>query len=112
MSINLVFLSVIFSALVIIFILYLIKKGSVNIKYSLVWFMLFTLLFICLIVPGLLDFVTKFLGFKTASNMVLSLFISVLIIINIVNTVINSNQDKKIRLLIQEISILKNKFDE
>ena len=109
MSTNLIFISGLFSIIIIIFILYLIKKENVNIKYSLVWLVLFILLLICLLIPGLLETITRILGFQTASNMILSLLIAVLVIINIVNTVINSNQDKKIRLLIQEISILKKK---
>ena len=112
MSTNLVFVSGIFSLIIIIFILYLIKKENVNIKYSLVWLLLFIIPLICLFVPGLLNYITKVLGFQTASNMVLSLLIAVLVIINISNTVINSHQDKKIRLLIQEISILKKEIDK
>ncbi len=112
MSTNLVFVSGIFSLIIIIFILYLIKKENVNIKYSLVWLLLFIILLICLFVPGLLNYITKVLGFQTASNMVLSLLIAVLVIINISNTVINSHQDKKIKLLIQEISILKKEIDK
>lgn len=107
MSTSLIFVSGIFSISVITFILYLIRKETVNIKYSLIWLILFIILLICLFIPGLLNYITKMLGFQTASNMVLSLLIAVLVIINISNTVINSHQDKKIRLLIQEISILK-----
>lgn len=107
MSTNLIFVSGIFSVIIIIFILYLIRKENVNIKYSLVWLVLFLLLLICLLIPGLLEYITKVLGFQTSSNMVLSLLIAVLVVINITNTVINSHQDKKIRLLIQEISLLK-----
>ena len=107
MSTSLIFVSGIFSISVITFILYLIKKEKFNIKYSLIWLILFIILLICLFIPGLLNYITKMLGFQTASNMVLSLLIAVLVIINISNTVINSHQDKKIRLLIQEISILK-----
>ncbi|MBR3161664.1 MAG: DUF2304 domain-containing protein [Bacilli bacterium] len=107
MSINLVVVSGLFSIFIIIFILHLIKKETVNIKYSLIWIVLFLALLICLFIPGLLGSITKLLGFQTASNMVLSLLIAVLVVINISNTVINSHQDKKIRLLIQEISLLK-----
>ena len=112
MSTNLIVVSGIFSVIIVVFILYLIKKENVNIKYSLVWLVLFVLLLICLLVPGLLEFITKLLGFQTSSNMVLSLLIAVLVIINITNTVINSHQDKKIRLLVQEISILKRKINK
>ena len=112
MSTNLVFVSGIFSVVIIILILYLIRQENVNIKYSLVWLVLFVILLICLFIPGLLNYITKVLGFQTASNMVLSLLIAVLVIINISNTVINSHQDKKIRLLIQEISILKKEINK
>lgn len=109
MNINLILVSGIFSVFIIIFILYLVHKEKINIKYSLVWLILFAALLICLFIPGLLVNITKILGFQTASNMILSLLIAVLVVINITNTVINSNQDKKIRLLIQEISLLKKK---
>ena len=107
MSTNLIFVSGIFSIFIILFILHLVHIEKVNIKYSLVWLLLFVALLICLFVPGLLSWFTKTLGFQTSSNMILSLLIAVLVVINISNTVINSNQDKKIRLLVQEISILK-----
>ena len=67
---------------------------------------------ILIIIPGFLSFITRCLGFQTGSNMVISIIIALLIVINIVLTMIVSNQDKKIRLLIQEISILKNKMDD
>ncbi|MEE3343279.1 MAG: DUF2304 domain-containing protein [Bacilli bacterium] len=107
MNINLIIVSGIFSIFIIIFILHLVHKEKINVKYSLVWLILFIGLLVCLFIPGLLSYITKALGFQTASNMILSLLIAVLVIINITNTVINSSQDRKIRLLIQEISIIK-----
>ena len=107
MNINLILVSGIFSVFIIMFILHLVHREKINVKYSLVWLILFIGLLICLFIPGLLSYITKVLGFQTASNMILSLLIAVLVIINITNTVINSSQDRKIRLLIQEISILK-----
>ncbi len=112
MSGNLIFFFFLFSIFIILLILYLIRKEKINIKYSLVWLVLFLALLICLFVPGLLNYITKLLGFQTASNMVLSLLIAVLVVINITNTVINSHQDKKIRLLIQEISLMKENVNE
>ena len=112
MSTSLVLVSGIFSIFIILFILYLVRRERVNIKYSLVWLILFFALLICLFIPGLLSYITKLLGFQTPSNMVFSLLIAVLVIINITNTVINSHQDKKIRLLIQEVSLLKSKINK
>ena len=99
--------AIVFSFFIIIFLIRLIAKEKVNVKYAIIWLIMFTLLIVFTLIPGFLVFLTKLLGFQTASNMVLSIIIAVLVMINISNTVINSEQDKKIRLLIQEVSILK-----
>jgi len=106
MSVSLIFTSVGFSLFVIGFILFLLKKEKITIKYSLIWILLFSILLIALLIPGFMSFITEHLGFKTPSNMVLSLLIATSVLLNIVLTMIVSNQDKKIRLLFQEVSIL------
>lgn len=111
MSTNLIIASILFSVFIIVSILVLLRKKKVNIKYSLIWIILFFILLIATIIPGFLVWVTHLLGFKTASNMVFSLILAVLVIISITLTVIVSQQDKKIRLLIQEVSILKKNED-
>ena len=113
MSLYLTLFEILFSFLIIIFIIRLIAKEKVNIKYAIIWILMFTLIIVFTLIPGFLLLLTKLLGFQTASNMVLSIIIAVLVIINISNTVINSEQDRKLRLLIQELSILKRgKKDE
>lgn len=107
MSRALIVVSVIFSLFIMLFVIILLRKKRINIKYSLIWLILFFILGISVLIPGLLEGITRILGFKTASNMVISLILMVLVIITICLTVIVSQQDKKIRLLIQEISILK-----
>ena len=109
MNTNLIIVSILFSAFIIISILVLLRKKKVNIKYSLIWIILFLILFIATIIPGFLIWLTHLLGFRTASNMVISLILAVLVIITITLTLIVSSQDRKIRLLIQEVSMLKNK---
>ena len=99
----------IFIFLVIFLILYNIKKGKITIKYSVIWLLLFGLLFIFLIIPGFLEFITKLLGFSLSSNMIFSLLIGTLIIINIFLTIIVSSLTDKIRVLTQEVSLLKSK---
>lgn len=113
MSLNLTLFAILFSFLIIIFIIRLIAKEIVNIKYAIIWILMFALIIVLTLIPGFLLFLTKLLGFQTASNMILSIIVAVLVIINISNTVINSEQDRKLRLLIQELSILKRgKKDE
>lgn len=107
MSNSLFLLFTFFCLFIFSLLFFLLKKGKINIKYSLVWFGLFGLMFLFLIVPNFLSSVKNIIGFKVESNMIFSLFIIVLVFISIALTVIVSKQDKKIRLLIQEISILK-----
>ena len=107
MSTNLILISILFITIVIFMILYFIRKDKIKVKYSIIWLLLFALILICLLIPGFLVFLTNLLGFKTPSNMIISMLLAVLVIISISLTGIVSSQDKKIRLLIQEISVLK-----
>ena len=112
MTFNLLLISIIFIIFVILFILYFIKKDKINVKYSIVWLLLFSLLFVLLLIPGTLESLTNILGFQTPSNMILCLLIAVLVVINISLTGIVSSQDKKIRLLIQEVSLFKRNMGD
>ena len=112
MSLNLIIVATIFILSIIIFILYFIKKDKIKVKYAVLWILLFGPLFIFLLIPGLLELFTLLLGFQMSSNMIFSLLLSVLVIINISLTGIVSSQDKKIRLLIQEVSMLKESLKD
>ena len=87
MSTNLILFAVLFSAFIITFIIYLVAKEKINIKYAIVWILMFTLIIIFTLIPGLLTFLTKILGFQTASNMILSIIVGVLVVIDIINRI-------------------------
>lgn len=110
MKLNLILVITMFIFLVLIFILYLVKKELIKVKYAVIWLLLFGLLFLFLLIPGSLNWVTSILGFEIASNMIFSLLLGVLVLINISLTGVVSSQDKKIRTLIQELSLLKSKI--
>ena len=112
MNRSLVFWTIIFSIFLLLFIFQFIRKDKLKIKYTLVWFVLFFVFFLILIVPNFLNILTEFLGFQTPSNMILCLLIAVLVVINISLTGIVSSQDKKIRLLIQEVSLFKRNMGD
>lgn len=109
MGIELKISAIIFLLFMIIFVLYLVRKEKITIKYSLVWILPCVVLLIFVLVPGFLTWTTNLLGFQTASNMVLSLLIGLLMVISIALTVIVSKQKEQIRLLVQEVSLLKGK---
>lgn len=104
--------SIIITLFIILVILNILKKGRMNIKYSLVWLVAFSLLLISLLVPNLLNIITKLLGFNLSSNLIIVFFIGILVVINISMTIIISGQTEKIKLLVQEVSMLKKEVKE
>ncbi len=109
MSKELIICSLIVLFLIVFEVLHLVRKGKISIKYSLVWLFPCLIMFLFIIIPGFMEWASKTIGFQTASNMIIVLLIGFLFIINLALTTIVTNQKDKIRLLIQEISILKNK---
>jgi hypothetical protein len=59
-----------------------------------------------------MEAITKLLGFKMFSNLIFSILIGVLMLICLALTIIVSGQREKIRLLIQEVSIIKKKINK
>lgn len=112
MSFALKISAIVFILFVLIIINYFVSKEKISIKYSFVWTIPCVFLLLFILIPGFLTWTTKLLGFQTASNMVFAALIALLIFITISLTVIVSTQNNKIRLLIQEISILKGKNNE
>lgn len=93
-------------------ILNLVRQNKLTMKYALLWLGLSLLTIIALIWPGLINALSSLLGFVSMSNMVFLIAIFVLILICVSLSVIVSNQTKKIILLIQEVSLLKSKYEQ
>lgn len=110
MSFNLQLVSCLFIFIVLILVVCMLRNGRINIKYALVWIVAITVLLLFLIFPSFFTWLTKLLGFNVGSNMIFAGLIAFLMFINIILTIIVSNQNNKIRLLIQEVSMLKGKI--
>ena len=112
MSINLRIALLLFSLVLMIITFLVVKKGRMPIKYSLLWF--FSALFILLVAlfPFLIEAIANFIGFITISNLVIGLIIALLLFLTMSLTIISAGQQSKITLLIQEISLLKQKVDK
>lgn len=110
MSVNLRVGLVIAALVIIITTVLILRKRRMPVKYSLVWFFSSFLILLIAIFPSLFEIISKALGFVTMSNMVIGLFIFILLMITMMLTVIVSGQRKKITLLIQEVSMLKQKI--
>ena len=88
------------------------RKGRIPIKYTLVWLAAIFIFLIIAIFPQLLGFFKELLGFELASNMIFAIAILVLLYINLAITIIISGQNEKIKLLIQEVSVLKKEISD
>ena len=64
------------------------------------------------IFPSGLVFLANSLGFETMSNLVIGIIIGILLFLTMSLTIITSGQRKKITLLIQEVSMLKEKINK
>lgn len=109
MTLNLRLFLFIFSFISFIIIFMLLKKEKIPVKYSLVWFLSSLILFILALFPYSLTEITKLIGFQTTANLVIGIILTLLLFITMVLTIIISKQNKKITLLIQEVSLLKRK---
>ena len=92
-------------------IIYLIKTNKLTVKYSLTWLMISFLMLLMSLFPKISIGLAKILGFEAASNMIFLVIIGVLIIINISMSIIVSKQNKQIRLLVQDVSILRKSVE-
>ena len=100
MIINLQIVSCLFILTILTIIIYILRKGKITIKYALVWVTSAFVLLLFLIFASLFIWLTNILGFSIGSNVIFAGLITKIIFINIILTVIVSEQNNKIRLLI------------
>lgn len=90
-------------------ILVLIRKNKLPIKYSLVWISAFSIILLIAIIPSVILIFAEAFGFLTISNLVIGILLTILLAITLALTMIIARQKKQITLLIQEVSMLKEK---
>lgn len=112
MQISLKLVLIVITLIYILLILKSIKKKKLQMSFSLFWLITGILLIIALVIPNLVENISKTLGFEIPANMLfcLTIFVSFYLIFNL--TVALSKENKKNTLLIQEVSILKKRVDE
>lgn len=112
MSAHLRIVLVLFSILLISIILFLVREKKVPIKYSLFWIFSALLIFLVGCFPNFINFFTSLVGFQTTSNLVIGIILGIVLFITLLLTIIISEQKNRIKLLIQEISLLKEKINK
>lgn len=112
MSFSLRIFLIIFSLILTFVIFHLIYRKKIQISFSIFW--LFSALLILLVgaFPNFINIFTHLIGFETTSNLVIGIILGILLFNTLLLTIILTEQNNRITLLIQEVSILKNKLDE
>lgn len=106
-------LAILLSAFILYFVIFItFKRGRMPLKFSLVWLLPTTVVFAVGVIPDSLIWIMNILGFQTLSNMIIGILFIFLFFVCISLTIIVSGQKTKIVLLVQELSILKEKVNE
>lgn len=109
MTTNLRLFLIIFSIFWFILVTYCLKKNKLPVKYSLIWYTITIVMLIVGAFPKVIEIVCNFCGFQAISSFVVGIILTLMMFITLILTMIVANQRKKITLLIQEVSMLKQK---
>lgn len=112
MSLSLRISLISFAIILSIVVTMVLRKGRIPIKYSLLWYFSSLIVFLVAVFPFSIEFVAKLLGFTTLSNLITAIVIGILLFLTMALTIITAGQKKKITLLIQEVSMLKEKVNK
>lgn len=95
-----------------IVILYFLKQKALNLKYTLLWLVAGLVMGILVVVPELLVTIIHIFGIQDNMNGLFIFAIGFIIMILLSLTSIASRQNRKIRILTQELAILEKRVRE
>lgn len=105
-------------ALIVIVLIYIlcilkaVKRKKMRIGYLIFWSITGIILIIALLIPNLVENVSYILGFEMPINMIFSVAIFSILYLIFNLTILISREERKNTMLIQEISILKEKVEK
>jgi hypothetical protein len=111
LPIKLIMQIIIFSSFMFLLIVFLVQKNLFTIKYSLIWIFSIVGFLMSALIPNFLTTIQIWLGFEVLSNMIFAVLIGILIFLSMNLTVIVSRQKENIRLLTQEIALIKERIN-
>ena len=98
--------------LYILLIIYLMKKGRMSLKYSLVWFLTGLVLLVCAVFPQAVGFCTSLLGIYSEVNGVFFVGVCFILLIILSLTSIVSGLSERLRNLVQTQGMLEKRVRE
>lgn len=103
---------IVFSALGFVYILNMIKKYKLELKYSLLWLLIVILLFFLSLFPRWISMLSSIVGIEVPSNTLFLFGIISIYLITFTLTVSLSRLSNRAKELTQELGLLKQKVEE
>lgn len=100
-------LLIVVSIIFVVYIITLISRRRLLLRYSLLWIALSVILVFCAIFPEPIYRLSSFFGFELASNFIFLVAILFLLAISLSLSVIASRQTAYIKSLVQEVALLR-----
>ena len=110
LNMQLILMFLVFTSYVVIF--FTLRKNALSMGHGTIWILTNTVLLLFAVFPEIIIEIATDLGFEAPSNMVFLLGFYFLYSITFVLLVHISTLENKIRLLIQEVSILKKEISD
>jgi hypothetical protein len=105
-------LGVVAALLTFVFVFWMLRRGSLQEKYAVLWLGVSGVALILAIFPGLLRWITDVLGVETPSNLLFFVTIVLLILVSIQLSFELSRHEAKIRRLAEEVALLDERLRE
>ncbi len=90
----------------------LLRKKSLNLKYSLLWLFMAVVLFLMVAFPKTIEFLADLIGVASYINAIFMAFIFFILLLVVSLTSIVSKQHREIKTLIQNVALLQKRLDQ
>lgn len=95
-----------------VLIIHYLKKGMLDLKYTLVWIAIGVFLLLMVMFPNIILFIKRISGIESNMNALYIMLIAFLMLISMTLTAIVSRASLKIRYMVQEIAMLEKRLRE
>lgn len=95
----------------LLYVVHLVSKGKLLLKYSLLWIFLCSVVLICDLFPGIVYFVSDAVGFVTPSNFTFLVAIVLLLLICLSLSVAVSRHVMAVKNLTQRVALLEKQLE-
>lgn len=112
MSTNAYIFFLVFAAVIVLLVLAQVRSQNMKEKYAALWLIVSAAIIVLVLFPHLLYFVSELIGIETPVNLLFLLSIIMLIGVSLHLTVALSKMGEDVRILAEEVAILRAQFDQ